>query len=435
MKHMNELSTRSVGRRGLGFAGRAAAIITLATNGSVVMIAAPEITPQPLEQTRTGLHRAIEDGKAAGAVHLVVRDGKTLCLDAAGYSDLEAKLPLKADSIVRMYSMTKPLTSVAAMLLLEQGKFGLDDPVARFIPAFATATVIEKVGGETRRVAPKRPFTIRDVLRHTTGYSYGDEAAVREFYEREGMRYWGQGDMFPPKMTIEKAAEALARIPALHHPGDKFTYGYSTDLLGRLIEVWSGKSLDVFLRESVFEPLEMMDTGFSVPPEKRARFTSCLTVRDGKFAVLDLAATSPFKDGFEFLSGGGGLLSTVADYAKFCQMLVDGGQFKDRRMLKEETVKLMFTDQLTGVGGSFKFGLGFAITEIKLGSGETQRKAMQYSWGGYASTDFVAVPSERLFQIFVCQQIPDTHDLARQQFSIAYEGLNSTVATTQNPAP
>lgn len=392
-------------------------------------------TPAAFEQVRTELRRAINDGKAAGAAHLVMRDGKTLYLAEAGYSDIEAKSPLKADSIVRMYSMTKPLTSVAAMILHEQGNYGLDDPVFRYIPAFTNATVIEKVGDEIRRVAPKRPLTIRDVLRHTTGYSYGDEAAVREFYVREGMRYWGPGDMFPPKMTIAKAAEALARIPALHHPGEKFTYGYSTDLLGRLIEVWSGKPLDVFLRESVLEPLEMADTGFSVPPQKRARFTPCLTVRDGKFAVLDPAASSPFNDGFEFLSGGGGLLSTVNDYAKFCQMLVGGGLLKGRRLLKPETLKLMFSDQLTDVGGSFKFGLGFAIEEIKLGPGEAQRHAMQYSWGGYASTEFRIVPAERLIQIFARQQIPYTQDLAKKQFAIVYEGLNSSATATKNPAP
>ena len=141
--------------------------------------------------------------------------------------------------------------------------------------------------------------------------------------------------------------------------------------------------------------------------------------------MLDPAASSPFIDGFEFLSGGGGLLSTVTDYAKFCQMLVDGGQFKGRRLLKPETVKLMFTDQLNGVGGSFKFGLGFAINEIKLGAGTTQRQTVQYSWGGYASTEFVVVPSERLFQVFVRQQVPDTHDLARKQFSIVYESLTA----------
>ena len=397
------------------------------------MVIAQESTQMPLERARTELRRAVQNGQAAGAAHLVVRGGKTIYSEAAGFSDLEGKAPFKTDSILRMYSMTKPIVSAGAMRLYEQGKFKLDDPVALYIPAFTNATVLQKVADKMERVAPKRPITIRDVLRHTTGYSYGDEAAVREFYEREGMRYWGAGDMFPPKMSISKAAEALARIPALHHPGEKHTYGYSTDLLGRLIEVWSGKPLDVFLRESVLAPLEMADTEFSVPQEKRARFTTCLTVRDGKFAVLDPAASSPFNDGFEFLSGGGGLVSTVRDYANFCQMLVGGGLLKGRRLLKPETLKLMFSDQLTDVGGSFKFGLGFAIEEIKLGSGEAQRTATQYSWGGYASTEFRIVPAERLIQIFARQQIPYTQDLAKKQFAIVYGSLTSTATVTKDP--
>lgn len=384
---------------------------------------AQDRTVNALDQTWEALRRAVQEGKVAGAAHLVVRDGKTIYSEAAGFSDIDGKTPFKVDAILRIYSMTKPIISVSAMRLYEQGKFKLDDSVALYIPAFSNATVLQKAGDKVERVTPKRPVSIHNVLRHRTGYSYGDEPSVREYYEREGMRYGGPGDMFPPKMTIAKAADALARIPALHHPGEKFTYGYSTDLLGRLIEVWSGKPLDVFLRESVLDPLELADTGFSVPKEKRARFTPCLTFLDGKFAVLDPVASSPFNDGFAFLSGGGGLLSTVNDYAKFCQMLVDGGQFKGQRLLKPETVRLMLTNQLSGVGGSFKFGLGFAIEEIKLGSGEARRLATQYSWGGYASTEFRIVPAERLIQIFARQQIPYTQDVAKNQFAIVYEGL------------
>jgi CubicO group peptidase (beta-lactamase class C family) len=227
-------------------------------------------------------------------------------------------------------------------------------------------------------------------------------------------------------MTIEKAAVALARIPALHHPGERFTYGFSTDLLGRLIEVWSGQPLDVFLRQTVLEPLEMNDTGFSVPKEKRARFISCHVLLNGKLAVADKAASSPFNDGFEFLSGGGGLVSTVRDYANFCQMLVDGGQFKGRRLLKEDTIKLMFTDQLNGMAGPFQFGFGFAIDEINLGSDESRRKGRQFSWGGYASTAFRLVPGERLYQIFARQQVPDSNDLADKLITKIYDGLTTS---------
>ena len=199
-----------------------------------------------------------------------------------------------------------------------------------------------------------------------------------------------------------------------------------------MIEVWSGQPLDVYVRQAVLDPLEMGDTGFSIPKDKRARFTSCHVLRDGKFAVADKAASSPFNDGFEFLSGGGGLLSTVRDYANFCQMLVDGGQFEGRRLLQEDTIKLMFTDQLHGVAGPFQFGLGFAISEVELSSGDSQRKAMQYSWGGYASTAFRLVPSERLFQIVARQQVPDDHELADKLFAIVYSGARRRRRTRPN---
>lgn len=368
------------------------------------------------------LRRAVQDKRITGGVHLVVRDGNTLHSEAAGFADISAKAPFAADSILRIYSMSKPITSVAAMRLFEQGKFGLEDPLTKFIPAFTNATVLETVDGKPREVPPKRPITVRDVFRHTTGYSYGDEISVRERYEREGLRYGGPHELFPPKMTIARAAEALARVPALHHPGEKFTYGFNTDLLGRLIEIWSGESLDRYLQRTVFEPLEMTDTGFSVPEEKRSRFTSCHKLSDGKLGVIDAATSSPFNDGFEFLSGGGGLVSTVRDYANFCQMLVDDGQFKGRRLLKPETLRLMFTDQLGGVDGTNRFGLGFAIDDVMLGSGAAQRKAACYRWGGYASTQFAVVPEERLLQIFALQQLPYTEELAKQQFAIVYAG-------------
>ena len=391
---------------------------------------ASPIGSSALRQAKTDLHAAIDSGQAAGAAHLVVHNGRTVHWEAAGVSDIEDQTPFRKDALVRIYSMTKPITSVAAMLLYEEGKFQLDDPVATFIPAFARTTVLVQDGDTNKIVPANRPITVRDVFRHTTGYSYGEEPAVRPYYEREGLRYHGTLEMFPPEMTIEKAAETLARVPALHHPGERFTYGFNTDLLGRLIEVWSGKSLDEFLRDRIFEPLEMVDTAFSVPPDKRQRLTSCHTWRDGKLAVADKAADSPFNEGFEFLSGGGGLISTMQDYAHFCQMLVQGGRFKGKRLLQEETIQLMFTDQLNGVADDFRFGLGFAIGEVALGTGDRQRQARQYSWGGYASTDFRLVPEEKLFQIVLQQRVPTFNGLANKLFSLVYAGFSSKTRAT-----
>jgi len=379
---------------------------------------------ESLARARSQLRAAVEAGQIAGGAHLVVRDGETCHLEVAGVCDIEDQRPFEADTLLRIYSMTKPITSVAAMMLFEQGNFELDDPVSKFIPAFAETTVLEGDGDSQKTVPAKRPITVRDVFRHTTGYSYGDgKPGVRKFYEREGMLYRPPAGMLPPKMNIEQAAEALARIPALHHPGERFTYGFNTDLLGRLIEVWSGKPLDQYLHEAVLEPLEMVDTGFSIPKDKRARLASCHTLQDGKLAIVDKAASSPFNDGFEFLSGGGGLISTVPDYANFCQMMVDGGSFKGKQLLKPDTIRLMFTDQLNGVAGGFRFGLGFAIAEVEIGSGESARKRSQYSWGGYASTDFRLVPEERLFQIVVRQRVPSSPELAYRLCPIIYQGV------------
>jgi len=180
-----------------------------------------------------------------------------------------------------------------------------------------------------------------------------------------------------------------------------------------------------YLQQAVFDPLEMVDTGFSVPEAQRDRLASCHTPRDGKLEIVDKAASSEFNDGFEFLSGGGGLVSTLGDYAKFCQMFVDGGEFRGQRLLRRETLELMFTDQLNGIAGEFRFGLGFAINEVELGMGERARKALQYSWGGYASTDFRIVPEERLVQVFLRQRVPSSHELANELFGIVYAGVGS----------
>jgi CubicO group peptidase (beta-lactamase class C family) len=376
------------------------------------------------ESVASVIQQQVDAGIIEGASHLVVQHGKIIKFEVAGWSDIEDKTPFQQDTIVRIYSMSKPITSVAAMKLWEQGKFQLEDPVSKYLPAFANVKVIETLNGEVKLVAPKREMTVRDVFCHTTGFSYGDEPVVNEYYAREKLRYRGPAQMFPPEMTIAQAAGALARIPALHHPGERFTYGFNTDLLGRLIEIWSGQSLDKYLEASLFKPLEMVDTGFRVPAEKRARFASCYTSCQGRLAVIDKSTTSPFRDGFKFLSGGGGLLSTQADYANFCSMLVNGGAYKGKRILKTETLDLMFEDQLKEIAATdFNFGLGFAINKISLGSGATTRGVLEYTWGGYASTDFHIVPSEKVYQIFMRQFVPAAHDLGHQQIKRAYADL------------
>jgi len=395
-------------------------LVLLATASS----SAGEISADAFHRARSQLQAGIQSGAVAGGSHMVVHQGRTVYFETAGLRDIETQQAFRKDTILRIYSMTKPVTSVAAMMLYEQGKFQLDDPVSRYIPAFANTTVLEQDGDAVRIVPANRPITIRDVFRHTTGYSYGDgKPSPRAYYERAGLRYRPPAAMLPPEMSIARAATALAGIPALHHPGQRFTYGFSTDLLGRLIEIWSGRPLDQYLQQAVFKPLHMVDTGFSIPQEKRSRFASCHTWKDDTLAIIDKAPASQFNTGFTFLSGGGGLLSTVPDYGRFCQMLVSYGKFQGQTILKEDTVRLMFTDQLNGVAGDFQFGLGFAIADVPAGPTGQQRQVRQYSWGGYASTDFRLVPDEQLFQIVARQRIPSSHGLARRLFPVIYQGL------------
>jgi len=383
------------------------------------------ISRDALDAARVELEKRIASKSIAGGAHMVVRNGEVIYFHVAGVRDIEDRTPLEADTIMRIYSMTKPITSVAAMTLWQQGKFKLDDPVSKYIPAFENTSVLVQEGDSTETVPAKRPITVRDVFRHSTGYTYGRETpALFEHYEKEGMLYDAQHGMFPPSKSIAEAAGSLARIPALHHPGATFTYGFSTDLLGRLVEVWSGKPLDEYMQEAVFTPLEMVDTGFSVPRTKQDRFASCHKWEDGEHFVADKAASSPFLDGFEFLSGGGGLVSTMWDYANFCQMLVDGGEFNGKRILENATLELMFTDQLSGVAGEFRFGLGFQISDRELGAGDTKRSASAYRWGGYANTAFEVVPEADLFQIFMRQSIPSDHDVADAVFPIVYSGTH-----------
>ena len=393
-----------------------------------------EIKPDVLEKARAELQKAVADGQVVAAAHLVVKDGKPIYHEVVGLNDADDKTPFKADSIVRIYSMSKALTSVAAMTLFDQGKFQLDDPVSKYIPAFEKTTVMEKDGDSWKTVPARRQITVRDLFRHTSGYSYGGEPQYKGRFAKEGLTYGPPMGMYPPRISLEKAAEAWAKIPAVDHPGSRFIYGLNTDLLGRLIEIWSGKPLDVYMQEGVCKPLEMVDSGFSIPLEKRSRFASCHTVKDGKSIVVDKGTTSQFSEGFGFLSGGGGMVSTMSDYANFCQMLVDGGTFKGRQILKPATLQEMFTNQMKEAAGPMQFGLGFAINEVKLGTGSDQVVDQQFSWAGYATTDFRVFPGQKMFQIYLRQHLPSAYEFNRKQMDLIQTGLVLDRGTAKSQA-
>jgi len=411
--------------------------ILAALGAAVIVACAPKTADDPsslqveyvsqdaLDAARLELEKRIANQSIAGGAHMVVRNGEVVYFHVTGVRDIEDRSPLEADTIMRIYSMTKPITSAAAMMLWQQGKFELDDPISKFLPAFGSTQVLIQDGDSTETVPAQRPITVRDTFRHSTGYTYGDGApGLKPYYEKEGMLYDAEYGLFPPNMSIAEAADSLARIPILHQPGASFTYGFSTDLLGRLVEIWAGMPLDEYLQEAIFRPLEMVDTSFSVPESKRDRFSSCHKWQDGERSVADKATSSPYLNGFEFLSGGGGLVSTMQDYANFCQMLIDGGEFNGKQLLEASTIELMFTNQLAGMAGEFRFGLGFEINERELGAGNTKRSATAYRWGGYANTAFEIVPEANLFQVFMRQSIPTDHEIAEAVFEIVYTGTD-----------
>ncbi|MEE3370122.1 MAG: serine hydrolase domain-containing protein [Planctomycetota bacterium] len=385
--------------------------------------AAARFASGTLEGAADHLQQEVASKNIAGGMHLVLHAGKVVHFAVAGVADIEEGGRLEKDALMRIFSMSKPITSVAAMQLWEQGKFRLDDPVARFIPSFADIKVRVTSNGKTQLVPPLRPISVRDLLRHTSGFSYGNGHGdqVLQDHRRAGVLYGGVKDMFPPAMTIAHAVDALARIPLLHHPGERFTYGFNTDVLGRLIEVWSEERLDHYMQKDIFDPLAMRDTGFFVPGEKAARFASCHAVEAGKVVVVDrVSPHNPYVRGMKFLSGGGGLVSTMEDYARFCLMMMAGGELNGQRVLKPATVATMFSDHLDPALDHARWGLGFEIKPIKLGSGEM---VTGYRWGGYANTNFVIIPERQLIQIFMRQNVPSTHRVSRQLFQRIYQGM------------
>jgi len=335
----------------------------------------------------------INDKKIPGATVVIARKGKIAFFETYGMMDIEAKKPMAKNTILRFYSMSKPITSVAAMILYDEGKIKLDAPVSKYVPQFKG----QKVYAESGNVDPRRPMTVRDLLRHTSGLTYGffGDTAVDKMYKEKVVFDW-QGN-------LEDMADKLGEIPLLYQPGTKWHYGVSTDMLGYVVEKASGQPLDKFLRQRIFEPLGMKDTAFYVPAEKVDRFAVCY----GKdLSVYDDPAKSRYIKKATLCTGGGGLLSTAPDYMRFCQMLLNKGQLDGKRLLRTETVEMMTKNQLPeGVsrGNNRGFGLGFSVR-----TKDTKFPKGEYGWGGLASTHFWISPRDELIVIALSQIIPSS---------------------------
>ncbi|XOV89289.1 MAG: serine hydrolase domain-containing protein [Pseudomonadota bacterium] len=354
----------------------------------------------------------IDRGEVAGTVTLVARDGKVVYRDARGYADVATQRPLAMNSLFRLASQTKPVTAVAAMILLEQGKFRLDDPIARYIPEFADIKVAElSPSGEVIMVKPAQPITIRHLLTHTAGLSTGDVPEVSQKIN-EMARQVG----FGPNETLEETVLKYSRLALGFHPGTRWEYSPAAgiNVVGRLVEVLSGMSLWEFDRKYIFEPLGMNDTFYYVPPEKLDRYTvGYQRQRDGSFIMTDPAdGTSRFvREGQpkRLYAGAGGLVSTVDDYLRFAQMLLNGGELDGVRILSPKTVELMTSPHAVGIpkignlaGNGSAFGLGVNVITDPVAWGEAASKGT-FMWGGAFGTTFWIDPEEKLIGLYMMQ--------------------------------
>ncbi len=380
--------------------------------------------------------RYLDPGKIAGALTLVWRRGELAWLSPVGLMDRERGRPMREDTIFRIYSMTKPVTSVALMMLHEHGHFQLDDPVHKFLPGWRELRVFEAGAHpqfQTRRA--ERPLTIRHLLTHTSGLSYGFQfrSPVDAAYRELSLGVLDR--RFPG--DLEAFTDLLPTLPLEFSPGDAWTYSVATDVCGRLVEVMSSEPFPEYLRRHVFEPLGMLDTGFHVPPVERDRFAACYQRVSREAVLLDDPETSRYvrEAPPRFCSGGGGLVSTAADYLRFCRMLLNGGELDGVRLLGPRTLRLMTSNHLprgadlsevarglfsevgyTGTG----FGLGFSIGLDPVAAGHAGSVG-EFAWGGAASTIFWIDPREELIVIFLTQLMPSTSfDFRGQLRSIVY---------------
>lgn len=387
------------------------------------------LSKERLDYLSSILQTHVKEERMAGVTALIAHHGKIGYFESFGTRDVDAGDPMEKDSIFGIASMTKPITSAAVMMLYEKALFGLDEPVSRYIPELGNMEVVveeedPKTGAPTHRLEPaKRDMTIRDLLRHTSGLisgNYGIADIDEKYSEMRGRRRDG---------TLEDSMKILGKMPLRYHPGTTWAYGRSTDVLGRLVEVVSGRTFDRFLEEEIFEPLGMTDTGFHVPRNKLDRLATVYG-RNEDMTIRPLSSRR-YRNRLEpptYLSGGGGLVSTAGDYFKFCQMMLNGGELGGVRILSRKTVELMTRSHLGdipmgwGLKG-FGFGLGYLIYPDPIPAGILVSEG-SYSWGGAASTSFWIDPVEELIGIFMIQIVPEATLYGGQFRTLTYRALD-----------
>jgi len=379
----------------------------------------------------------IDSGKLPGMTVAIMRRGEIAFAETVGKCDVERNKPMRPDTIVRIYSMTKPLTSTAIMMLYEEGRFQLDDPISKFIPGFANPRVYAGGSrGKIDTVPAEREISFRDLLSHTSGLTYGfmESNPVDALYRAKGADGVEYGTA---ETSLKQVTERLATFPLIAQPGKAWNYSVSTDVLGYLVEVISGQPFEKFLLERVIKPLGMVDTDFHVPAAKHERFAANYNAGPGgKLVLLDDPAKSRYLNPRKVNSGGGGLVSTASDYLRFCKFMLNKGELDGVRLLGRKTVELMTTNHLKGDMGDMGaprfsessylgigFGLGFSVM-IDPAKAQILGTPGEYAWGGAASTAFWCDPAEDMAVVMLTQLMPSsTYPIRRELRVLAYQAI------------
>jgi CubicO group peptidase (beta-lactamase class C family) len=386
-------------------------------------------SPARLARIDRVMQQAVDSGRVAGVVTLIARHGKLAYLRAFGSADREAGRRMTTDALFRIASQTKAITSVAVMMLVEEGRLGLNDPVSRYLPSFAGSTVATKTDTGVVILPAAQPITIRDLLTHTAGISYGTDALIAEQYRAAGLGPaagwgWYTADKDEP---ICVTMDRLGTLPKAAQPRRGFVYGYNTDILGCVVERISGEPLDHFFRSRIFAPLGMRDTDFFPPANAANRLAAVYAMTEG----LVRAPDGPMGQGDYLVgprrsfAGGAGLVSTAADYARFLQMLLNGGILDGARILSPMTVSLMTTDQIDSLygGKGSGFGLGFSVLESPGLAGQ-YGSVGRYGWGGAYGTTYWVDPAQDLVAVFMMQLLPRGNvDIADRFQALVYQAI------------
>ena len=375
-----------------------------------------------LQRVDTKMNDLVANEKLVGGIVMVARQGKVAHFGTYGLRDREKNLPMEKDTIFRIYSMTKAITSVAALMLEEEGKLNFNDSISKYFPSLKNMKVLGKSG----LIEPKREVTVADLLRHTSGltYAWSSQKEIREAHRDAGV--------LNRDKKLVPMVHGMSKIPLVFHPGSDWVYGCSTDVLGGVVEVASGMPFDQFLKLRILEPLKMKDTDFYVPASKVGRFAANYNYKEGKLTLKDDPKTSRYLENPIFKSGGAGLCSTASDYMRFLLMIANGGKLEGQKYLKKKSVKLMVTNQVGKKAGWVTFGdevrkgvgygYGFSV-RVKMSDWDPDGRVGEYGWGGAASTHYWISPKDELVVVTLEQVMPYTFNTEWALKGLIYDAL------------